>query len=139
MRVRTLDDRFLVRVDRGEELVASILEVAARHDLGSGVVLAIGALENVELGFYVLDEKRYLRRTLPGMHELLSLQGNLARLDGEPALHAHVVLGARDFSTLGGHLFRGSVAVVAEVVILPDRSTVSRGKDEPTGLNLWQL
>jgi predicted DNA-binding protein with PD1-like motif len=139
MQIRVTDERLLLRVDRGEELVASILQVAEHHRLQSGLVHAIGALEDIELGFYVLDERRYLRRTLPEMHELVSLQGNLARLDGKAFLHAHVVLGARDFSTTGGHLFRGTVAVVAEVVLWPSREPVARGMDPPTGLNLWQL
>lgn len=139
MRIRAADDRLLLRVDRGEELVGSILRAAEQFQLSSGLVHAIGALEQIELGFYVLDERRYLRRTLPDMHELLSLQGNLALLDESPFLHAHVVLGTRDFATLGGHLFRGTVAVVAEVVVWPGKQPVARGMDPPTGLNLWQL
>ena len=38
---------------------------------------------------------------------MLSLVGDVAARDGEPALHVHAVLGRSDGSTVGGHLFRG--------------------------------
>lgn len=35
---------------------------------------------------------------------VLALLGDIALQDGKPKLHAHVVLGRRDASALGGHL-----------------------------------
>jgi uncharacterized protein len=139
MQLRHETDRLLVRLDRGEELVESLLAVAADEQLESALVLGIGALEEIELGYYALGERRYLRRRFPGIHELLSLSGNLAQLDGKPFLHAHVVLGNRDFSVLGGHLFRGRVAVVVEAMLFPGEQAIGRAMDEGVGLNLWRL
>ncbi len=139
MRLQTSANRLLLRLDRGEELVSAVLSVATAEGLHSGLVLGIGALEDVELGYYVLDERRYLRRVFPGIHELLSLQANLTLLDGKPFLHAHVILGTADFATVGGHLFHGTVAVVAELAILPGAAAVERAFDPRVGLNLWKL
>ncbi|HEX4156272.1 MAG TPA: PPC domain-containing DNA-binding protein [Acidobacteriaceae bacterium] len=38
--------------------------------------------------------------------ELLSLSGDEAVKDGEPQVHAHVVVGRRDGTAHGGHLLR---------------------------------
>ena len=46
--------------------------------------------------------------------ELLSLEGNVALKDGEPFIHAHVVLSDHKMQTLGGHLFETTVGVSGE-------------------------
>ncbi len=49
--------------------------------------------------------------------EVVSLVGDIALRDGEPALHAHVVLARRDGSTVGGHLRRAIAWPTLEVVV----------------------
>jgi uncharacterized protein len=49
--------------------------------------------------------------------ELLSLAGDVALSDGEPVIHAHVVVGCRDTTTRGGHLIDATVRPTLELII----------------------
>ena len=42
------------------------------------------------------------------------MEGNVALKDGEPFIHAHVVLSDHNMQTLGGHLFETTVGVAGE-------------------------
>ncbi len=139
MDLRRDGDRILVRLHRGEEVVSSLHRLAAEHELRNALVLGIGALEKLELGYRDVERDCYDRRELAGSHELLSLSGNLAWADGKPFLHAHVVLGAPDFSIVGGHLFRGTVSATAEIYVLPGEFSLQRRWDEDAKMQLWGL
>ncbi|MBI1848866.1 MAG: DNA-binding protein [Planctomycetes bacterium] len=134
------DGGVALRFERGEEVVETILAWAKpdRRNVVAASLSGIGALEAVELGFFDRDVKRYERVLLPEVHELLAINGTLARLGAEPILHAHVTLGARDFSVRGGHFFRGIVAVTVEIVVQRFPSALRRGPDAATGLNFIQ-
>jgi len=139
MDVRHEAGRILVRLHRGEEVIDSLHRLAREHSVQHAVVIGIGALENLELGYRNPDRDDYDRRSFSGSHELLSLQGNLAWADGEPFLHAHVVLGAPDFSLIGGHLFRGTVSATAEIFLLPGDFPLQRRWEESIKMKLWSL
>ena len=132
------DGRFyLVRLDRGEEVIRSLADFVTRHELGGGSINGIGAVENTELGYFDLHSRQYDRRTFEQEMELISLTGNIAWADGEPVIHAHAVLGGADYGTVGGHLFSATIAVTGElyVTVLPDQR-IERALDERTGLKL---
>lgn len=104
-----------VRLDRGEELFASLTKLAKEHGWKSAHVSGIGALEAIELGYFDLDKKDYKRKTFEKAAELISLEGNLCSLKEEPFFHLHAVLGDEHFQCFGGHLFSARVAVTAEI------------------------
>ena len=53
--------------------------------------------------------------------------------------HAHVTLGRRDFSVIGGHLEEESLANMVEVNVTKLRGSLLKDKDKEVGLNLLQL
>ncbi len=126
---------FLV-LKRGEDLAAGITAYCDENRIRSAQVTGIGAVEDVELGFYDLEARTYLRRKLQGIYELLSLTGNITRVDGKAFLHAHAVLGARDYSCMGGHLFGARVAVTGEIVMVETHLALTRAMNEEVGLKL---
>jgi len=72
--------------------------------------------------------------------EVLSLVGTIApREDGEPQVHAHVVLGRSDGTTRGGHLLEAHVRPTLEVVLVESPEHLQRRTDEETGLPLISL
>jgi uncharacterized protein len=127
-----------LRLERGEEVASALLAWAKRKDVSGASISAIGAVENVELGFFDRDAKRYERLRIAEVSELLSLQGTLGRLGDDAILHAHAVLGSRDFAVRGGHFFRGDVAVTVEVVVQRTTNALRRAPDAATGLNFIQ-
>jgi predicted DNA-binding protein with PD1-like motif len=138
--VRVFDsaEGVLVRLERGEEIHRALVDLAGKRGWKGGVITGIGAVEEVEVGFYHLDRREYEHRSLPGIHELLSLTGNLSLKDGKPFLHAHVVLMGMDFQVSGGHLFRARIAVTGEFSLSQTDLRVQRLPEESVGLPLLE-
>jgi predicted DNA-binding protein with PD1-like motif len=129
----------VLALEIGEELVESILSYAEKSKISAATIQAIGAIRNFELGYYVLNEKQYLRKKVEEIAELISCSGNLAIKDDKPFVHVHVSAGLRDFSTIGGHLFSAIVAVTAEVILTPMPKVMKRSFNDETGLYLLDL
>ena len=111
---RSGSDIFL-RLDPGEELHASIQAVCATEGIGSAVVTSgIGRVRDVDIG-YLGDDGIYDRIVLEAPTELLSMQGNVAILEGDPFTHIHIVLSDDEHDVHGGHLFAATVHVTAEI------------------------
>lgn len=106
-----------------------------------GSFSAIGALENVEIGYYDLAARQYVFRAEAGPFEVASLSGNISELDLRPLIHAHGVLSRCDatLECLGGHIRRAQVAVTLEVCVWEVTQPLLREFDEDTGLNLINI
>ena len=135
MIVHHSEDKTLIVVPRGEKLVATLTREISELKLKGGVISGLGALIDVELGYYHLEEKDYLRKTFSEMdYELISLTGNISLKDGNPYVHVHAALGDNQFRVFGGHLFEANVAVTAEVSIIPLGKMPVRELDSKLGL-----
>ena len=111
---RSGSDIFL-RLDPGDELHASIQAVCTREGVsGAAITSGIGRVRDTDIG-YLGDDSVYHRIVLAEANELLSMQGNVAVLDGEPFTHIHIVLSDDDHNVHGGHLFASTVHVTAEI------------------------
>ena len=111
---RSGSDIFL-RLDPGEELHESIQTVCLSEGVsGAAITSGIGRVRDTDIG-YLGDDSVYHRVVLPEANELLSMQGNVAVLDGKPFTHIHIVLSDDDHVVHGGHLFSSVVHVTAEI------------------------
>lgn len=129
--------QLMVIVDKGMKLVETLTEVARTRQIKGGRISGVGALEQVQLGYYELHDKTYIRKTFDqGDYELISLNGNITLKGGEPYVHVHTTIGDRNFQVFGGHLFEAVVAVTAEVHILPLGVFPERQPVKEIGLDL---
>lgn len=135
---RETDGRLVVSLTRGEPVRASLEQLALEQGLVAAQVSAIGALEDPELGCWDLEQKVYHKRLMPGVWELLSLQGNLSLHEEKPFLHAHVLLSGADYTALGGHFFESRVGVVLEMFVLPYPTPLPRRFCPELGLPRWE-
>jgi hypothetical protein len=129
----------MVRLDRGEDVLAELTAYLHAHGICAGMVSGIGAVTDIEVGAYVLDEGRYEKVQLDGDHELLSFSGNIAMLDGAAFVHPHVVVSDREGHARGGHLFSAVVAITVELIIIESDLSLSRRMDDAVGLKLWSF
>ena len=130
---------FAVVFDRDEEVLDGLQRFTREHDLTASSFTAIGAFSRATLGFFDLDEKDYEKIHVEEQVEVLTLAGNIARHEGKPKIHAHVVLGKRDGSAVGGHLLEAHVAPTLEVMLTESPRDLQRTIDEATGLPLLNL
>ncbi len=82
--------------DSGDEVIAGLQKVAVEHKLAASCFTAIGAFEEVTLGFFELEEKDYQKMDFKEQLEVLSLIGDISLKDSQPQIHAHAVVGRAD-------------------------------------------
>lgn len=139
MKYRKEESGYLVRLSRGDELFYSIISFGKSEGIDSAFFWGIGAVEDVVLGYYDLEKREYIKRDFPGVWELLSLTGNLAKADDGPIIHAHGVLSDPVNRTIGGHIFGIKTAATVEIYLVPLRPGLERSFDPETGLKLLEI
>jgi uncharacterized protein len=130
---------WLLVFDRGDTLVEGLTALARDQGVSGARLWGIGALEQVELGFYRHERKDYDRFSLQEELELLALNGNLSVTDEGPRVHAHVVVGRSDGTAHGGHLFEARVGPTLEVFVVESPVEIRREMNEEFGLPLISL
>jgi len=139
MNYKQVDHGYVVRLKRGEEIVAGLVEFASEAGLRSGFVTGLGAISDVELGFFDFETKEYVRRKFDGHYELVNLTANISILDGEPFLHAHITMANSGCEPFAGHLYSAIVAATGEFFVTSTGVELVRKLDDETGLNLLDL
>jgi uncharacterized protein len=130
----------VVILDTGDEILSSIKHVAQTEHLAGSSFKAIGALSDVELGWFNWETRKYQTAVkLQEQVELLSLIGDIALKDREPQVHAHLVIGRKDGTAHGGHLLRANVRPTCEIVITESPQHLQKEMDPESGLALIRL
>jgi uncharacterized protein len=133
MRAKKSGGRFVLRLDPGDKVVASIAEFCRKRKIAAAALSGIGSCRSPELGFFEPARRAYRFRTLRGGYELAALLGNVSLRDGRPFVHVHAVLGGRDFRAFAGHLREAEVLAAAEVILVPLPGRLARKADPGTG------
>jgi len=141
MEVRDVETGFVIKIAKGEKVLATLTDFCARRGIKGGALHAIGAIKNIELGYYSVAKREYFFKLLPEDREVASMTGNIALVDGKPFIHAHGVFTAMDDSmgAVGGHLKEAEVAATLEVYLTPFAVPFERKFDEETGLKLLDI
>ena len=130
----------VVILDTGDEILSSLKSVARTEHLAGSSFKAIGALSNVELGWFNWETREYQTAVkLEEQIELLSLIGDIALKDGKPQVHAHLVIGRRDGTAHGGHLLSATVRPTCEIVITESPKHLQKEIDPESGIALIRL
>lgn len=134
MQFKTESNIVVAKLDDGEDFFESMEKIVKKCNISSGIVLSgIGQLKNFELGY--LDGKKYVKKTFKKPMELVSMQGSIAE-----TFHIHCALADKDQNVYGGHLFKGRVSVVNEIVILRlNKTKLKREEDKTTGLKTLKV
>lgn len=120
----------------GDEVASGLLDFAKRHHLGGSHFTAIGAFSEVTLGYFDWEKKEYLKNPVREQVEVVSLIGDVALKDGEPSVHAHVVVAKRDGSAWGGHLLEARVRPTLELILEEAPGHLHKTPDAESGLAL---
>lgn len=127
---------YLLVMDKGDEAVSEITEFAKANQVNAATLTAIGACTSATLAFFDPDKGGYDSKRFIEQMEIAALIGDIAEDDGQPALHAHIVLGRRDFSALAGHLEEIHVFPTMEIVLTETPAHLRKRLDKETGLTL---
>jgi predicted DNA-binding protein with PD1-like motif len=131
---------FAVIFETGDEVIAGLTDFAKEHRLAGSQFTAIGAFSDVVLAYFDWSSREYQKHPLREQMEVLALAGDISLADdGTPKVHAHVVLGARDCTTRGGHLIEAHVRPTLEVIVTDSPQHLRRRHDPESGLALIRM
>lgn len=136
MKYKTMDNGYFLKLEKGEEIVQTLLDFITEKQIPAGTITGIGALKKVELGYFNRGKSEYQRKIYDGIYELLSITGNIGWFENTPVAHVHCQIGDAEYNVTGGHLFSGIVAVTGEIYMQVFAEKFNRAKDPEIGLNL---
>ena len=139
MEYRRFGNTIVARIDRGEEILTALQEIAEAEGIQLASISALGAINDFTVGVYNVDEKQYHANDFKGNFEIVSLTGTVSTMDGRFYAHLHMSAGDEKGQVFGGHLNRAVVSAVCEMVITVIDGTVDRSFSPEIGLNLFRF
>ena len=127
---------YAVVFQRGDEALSGLTDVAINYGVGDAHFTGIGAVSGATVGW--LDLQRKLYHAIPAREqvEVLLLIGDVATFNGKPIVHGHLVLGRRDGSTVGGHMWELKVNPTLEVFVTVNKTVLKKKLDESSGMKV---
>lgn len=139
MEYRRFEHTIIARIDKNEEIIEKVKEIALKEQIKLASLQALGAVDNFTIGVFKTEEKRYDANQFSGNFEIVSLNGTINTLNQEFYCHLHMSAGDENGNVFGGHLNRAIVSATCEMVITILDGTVDRYFDEEIGLNLFRF
>ena len=127
------------RLPHGRDLLQSIELLCRTYDVRMATFTLIGAVSSATIGAYDQTQQVYVtvKKEIP--LEIVACLGNISLKEGNPFVHAHIILSDEEGQTLGGHLFSETIIYAGEIHIQELRGdSLTREHDETTGLMLWK-
>jgi len=135
MQFRALNDTYVIKLERGERVLESLTSFFAEHTVTFATLSGIGAVEQVNCGYYDLPTKTYHFTEYPDLVEVVSMTGNVSLKEGKPFLHVHAVFTDQRNQAFGGHVVEMVVGVTLEVIVRKFDTEIDRQYDEEIGLH----
>jgi len=141
MKLRSEKGAYLLRLEKGDEIIASLKKVAEENISTGGFIFGMGAVNKATIGIYNPEKGEYFQKTFEGDLEVGNLIGNISYLEDsdEPVIHCHVTLADHSLSAYTGHLFEAYVSVTLEVYIRVFNKKLRRAPEPGTDFKFWQL
>ena len=139
MKFKRIDNKCILKLERGEKIIGSIKKFCIENKIKLGYFLGIGALDEVELAHYIVENKKYTSKKFNQPLEIINMFGNIAIMNNEIYLHCHITLGDQEMDAKAGHLVEGRIAATCEIILVPLNNEINRKYDDFIGLNLLDI
>jgi len=139
MEYKRFGNTLVVRIDRGEEILSAVKELAQKENIKLASVRALGATDDFTVGVYDVAQKKYHSNSFQGYFEIVSLTGTINTMDGEFYAHLHMSAGNEKGRVFGGHLNRAVVSATCEMILQIVDGEVDRVYSPELGINLLKF
>ena len=139
MEFRKFGNKYIIRMDRPEEIVGTLKKFCQEQGIVLGWVMGIGAVNRAKIGLFDTAAKQYYSEDLEGDFEITSLMCNISTMNGEAYLHLHINLADINHQTWGGHLNEAHISATGEFIVEEIKGDVGREFSEEVGLNLYKF
>lgn len=139
METKRYGNQLLIRLEKGEEVTASIEKICEEYGVKAGIINGLGAASYAKICLYDVEKKEFSYNEINMPLEIASITGNVSEMEGKVYLHNHIVLADGTGRCYGGHLKEVVISATAEIFITVIDGKIGRRADTETGLNLWML
>ena len=144
MDYRKLGETYYVRLDRGDEIIGSLMEICEKEKIMSATYSGIGGCGSAEIQTFIPETGQFEVRNLKGMLELVSLNGNIVSDEsGKLYHHTHAAFAYKENNEHlmdAGHIKSVVVLYTAEIELRPIVGGIIRRKYDPeTGTGFWDF
>ena len=144
MEYAKFDKTYYIRVDKGEEIINSVLSVCKKEKISSAIFSGIGGCASTEIQTFIPKTACFETQKISGMLELVSMQGSITLSEKNDLYHhTHAVFSyieKGEHKTVGGHIKSIEVLYTAEIELRPIMGGVIKRKtDAETGTGFWDF
>jgi len=132
-----IQDNYLVVLKKSDWVMAVLKEFCQKQGIKNGFFYGIGAVDQVELAHYSVENKKYSKFQLNEPLEMVSLIGNVfLGPDNDLIIHVHGSFSRASGEMVGGHLIESKISGTGEIFFTPLESELKKSFDEETGLKI---
>ena len=139
MNYKRFNNKVIIRIDKGEEVVDSLKKICKNLDIKLGSIIGIGSTDKVTIGLLNTKTKKYQSKEFTGDHEITSLVGNITMMNEEVYLHLHITICNIEHKAIGGHLTSAIISATFEGIIDIIEGQITREHNDDVGLNQLKL
>ncbi len=138
MEYRKENNRIIVRLDRGEQVITGLERVCRQQSITGGFFFGVGAVDQATLGHYSVPNQKYTEKEFEQAFEVADISGSIGQKNDRLIIHAHATLADREFKTYSGHLASARISGTGEIIIFP-AETIKKAHDTETGLDIFSF
>ena len=144
MEYQKIDNKIFVRLDRGDEIISSILGICKAEGVHSATFTGIGGCSEVLKLTYRPASDAYEEHFVKEVLDIALIHGNITTdISGALCHHTHSVMtytkDNNQTEILAGHTLRVVVSYAAEITITPLSQTIIRTVDPENGAQIWHF
>lgn len=139
MEILKAKDKYVVRIDKGEEVIQCMKKFIEEENVKAGSITGIGAADLIEAGLYNTAKKAYNSKIFEGDFEITNFSGNITTKNGEHYLHMHITFADENLKAYGGHLNNAIISGACEIVVDVIDASIERELDEDIKLNILKF
>ena len=128
--------QYAISLAKGDEVMSGLTDFARQTKVTSASFTAIGAFSHATVAWFDDSKKEFKLNPINEQVELTSMIGNIALVNGQPAVHTHVSVASSDGTVRGGHVINAFVFPTLELFMTVYPTTLHKERDAATGLML---
>jgi predicted DNA-binding protein with PD1-like motif len=141
MKVRLLSENggaknYAIILAKGDEVMSGLTDFARQNKVTSASFTAIGAFSHATVAWFDDARKEFRLIPIEQQVELVSMIGDIALVNDQPAVHTHVAVASSDGTVRGGHVINAFVFPTLELFMTVYPTPLHKESDKATGLKL---
>ena len=141
MKIRLLSENggvksYAIILAKGDEVMSGLTDFARQNKVTSASFTAIGAFSHATVAWFDDGRKEFKLIPIKQQVELVSMIGDIALVNDQPAVHTHVALASSDGTVRGGHVINAFVFPTLELFMTVYPTALHKQLDDATGLKL---